>query len=227
RTRDQSPCSLRRSRTADAGSACRSDSAAAPARPAWPHPRTVSSTRSGPESAGSPCSSRSSSRPPCRAAPSPDTSAINVGDGRLCQGSSGPGDGFLQLDPEGVPLAQRLVVAGEYLGALVVKAHPLDGRAREHAEPKQIQSESDADERHPARVHAVPLSESLERYSSISARRAESSRHATSPRAFYFHGFRVFAQPDHVARRWPIARIVGRKVAKASRLNIAVRTIPG
>jgi AhpD family alkylhydroperoxidase len=25
----------------------------------------------------------------------------------------------------------------------------------------------------------------------------------------------VIAQPDHVARRWPIARIVGRKVAKA------------
>jgi len=52
---------------------------------------------------------------------------------------SGPGDGFLQLDPEGVPLADRLVVAGEYLGALVVKAHPLDRRAREHAEPEQIQ----------------------------------------------------------------------------------------
>src|SRR4030095_911755 len=112
-----------------------------------------------------------------------------VGDRRLCQGCSGPSDGFLQLDPEGVPLAQRFVVASEYLGALVIKAHPLDRRAREHAEPKQIQSESDPDERHPARVHAVPLSESLERHSSISARAAESSRHATSRRASDFHGF--------------------------------------
>jgi hypothetical protein len=65
-------------------------------------------------------------------------------------------DGPFQLHPERVPLTQRFVVTGEYVGALVVEAHPFDRHTREHPEPHQVQAEADSDQRLPASLHGVP-----------------------------------------------------------------------
>src|SRR5262249_27786217 len=59
-----------------------------------------------------------------------------------------------ELDPERVPFTDGLVVAGEGIGALVVEAHPLEGDSREHPEPRQIQTESDSDQR-PSGLHSA------------------------------------------------------------------------
>src|SRR5262249_15603497 len=96
--------------------------------------------------------------------------------------SVGSRDGFLQLDAEGVPLADRPVVASEHLRALVIESHALDGRAREHAETEQIETETDADDLRPARVHAVPLRRILRASESISSSGEQSSAHATCAR---------------------------------------------
>src|SRR5215470_2778305 len=68
----------------------------------------------------------------------------------------GARDRPFERDPERVPLADRLVVAGEGIGALVVEAHPLEGHTREHPEARQIQTDSDSDQRPPGLHRAVP-----------------------------------------------------------------------
>src|SRR5262249_2312510 len=62
-----------------------------------------------------------------------------------------------ELDPERVPFTDRLVIAGEGLVALVVEAHPLEGHRREHSEARQIQTESDSDQRPSGHHSAVSL----------------------------------------------------------------------
>src|SRR4029077_7923626 len=91
-------------------------------------------------------------------------------------------------------------------------ARPSRPRAcRTQADTKRVRSRSASSCpcscRPPFRIPRAPLEHLCARS------REQSSCH--EPTRIRFPWFWVIAQPDHVARRWPIARIVGRKVAKA------------